>query len=228
MNPTTAVRQNNGLLADAEKRMLVWMAERMPRRVNSDHLTVLAAVATVVTGVGFALGPNRLLGIVLVVLGLAVNWFGDSLDGTLARVRDQQRPRYGYYLDHVLDSAGMLVLFGGMAVGGYLAPVVALSTLVAYYFLSIEVYLATYALGTFRMSFWSIGPTELRIILAAAAMAVHTLQPHSTMFGRALHPFDIGAMIAAAGLLVTAVGSAIRNTRTLYRSEPVPHEIGQA
>ncbi|MGE5816340.1 MAG: CDP-alcohol phosphatidyltransferase family protein [Acidobacteriota bacterium] len=217
------VRENSGVLAAAEKRALVWMAARMPRRINSDHLTGVAAIATVVTGAGFALGPSRLSGVVLIVLGLAFNWFGDSLDGTLARVRNQQRPRYGYYVDHVLDSAGMLVLFGGMAIGGYLAPVTALATLVAYYLLSIEVYLATYALGTFRMSFWKIGPTELRIILAGGAIAVYGLQPQVVMFGMNLQPFDAGAAIGAAGLTLTAIRSAIGNTRALYRAEPIAH-----
>lgn len=218
----TEVRENTGMLARAEKRALVWMAARMPRQINSDHLTGLAAGATVVTGAGFWLGPSSAEGVVLVVAGLAVNWFGDSLDGTLARVRNQQRPRYGYYLDHVIDSAGMLVLFGGMALGGYLTPVVSLATLVAYYFLSIEVYLATHALGTFRMSFWSIGPTELRIILAAAAVLVSAVEPQTVLFGRALRPFDIGAMVGIVGLLVTAARSAISNTRALYRAEPLP------
>jgi phosphatidylglycerophosphate synthase len=222
------VRENTGFLAAAEKRALVWMAGRLPRVINSDHLTTLAAVATIATGAGFALSPSSAIGVALVVVGLAANWFGDSLDGTLARVRHQQRPRYGYYVDHVLDTAGMLVLFGGMALGGYLTPTIALATLVAYYFLSIEVYLATHALGTFRMSFWNIGPTELRIILAAGAVVVHALQPHVTWFGIALRPFDIGAVVGAAGLLLTAMRSAVVNTRTLYRAEPIAEHCGQA
>jgi hypothetical protein len=122
----------------------------------------------------------------------------------------------------VLDTAGILVLFGGMALGGYLTPVIALATLVAYYFLTIEVYLATYALGTFRMSFWSIGPTELRIILAAAAVAVYSTQPHPVVFGITLRPFDAGAVIGTIGLLITAARSAIGNTRALYQAEPLP------
>jgi phosphatidylglycerophosphate synthase len=222
MDHTAAARENNGFLAASEKRALVWMASRMPRRVNSDHLTALAALATIAVGMGFALGPTSAAGAALVVTGLAVNWFGDSLDGTLARVRNQQRPRYGYYLDHVIDSAGMLLLFGGMALGGYVTPVIALATLVAYYLLSIEVYLATYSLGTFRLSFWSIGPTELRIILAAATALVYAVQPHTVIFSLTWRPFDIGAMVAIVGLLVTATRSAISNTRALYRAEPLP------
>jgi len=216
----TDIRENNGVLAAVEKRALVWMATRMPRPINSDHLTMLAAAAMVATGAGFWLGPMSAWGVAVVVAGLVVNWFGDSLDGTLARVRNQQRPRYGYYVDHVLDSAGMLLLFGGMALGGYLSPLIALTALVAYYFLCIEVYLATHALGTFRMSFWSIGPTELRIVIAAAAVAVHLVEPHVVLFGSALQPFDLGAIVGAAGLLLAAIRSAVVNTRALYRAEP--------
>lgn len=220
MDPSTVRRENAGVLAASEKRALVWMARRMPGTINSDHLTGLAAAAMMGTSAGFALGCDSTWGIVLVFAGLALNWFGDSLDGTLARVRNQQRPRYGYYVDHVLDSAGMLVLFGGMAIGGYLSPVVALVTLVAYYFLAIEIYLATHALGTFRMSFWKIGPTELRIILLGATALVHVLSPHPMLFGVVLQPFDIGAIVGAGGLLLTAARSAIVNARMLYRAEP--------
>lgn len=217
-------RENTGVLAAAEKRALVRMAGRMPPAINSDHLTALGFGGMAMAGAGFALGPASTLGVVLVVAGLAINWFGDSLDGTLARVRDQQRPRYGYYVDHVLDTAGMLVLSGGMALGAYLTPIVALAMLVAYYFLCIEVYLATHALGTFRMSFWRIGPTELRIVIAAAAVAVNVLEPDVRMFGVALQPFDAGAIVGAAGLLLAAGRSAVANTRALYQLEQLPQQ----
>lgn len=220
MNPTSVVRENTGMLAAAERRALVWMAARLPKAINSDHLTALAVVGTLVTGAAFWMAGTYPLAAWLVVFGLAINWFGDSLDGTLARVRNQQRPRYGYYLDHVLDTAGMLVLFIGMALGDFLTPVVALVTLVAYYFLSIEVYLATHALGTFRMAFWKIGPTELRIVLAVGTVAVTVVQPHVVLFGTTMQPFDVGALAGAAGLLLTALRSAVLNTRTLYRLEP--------
>ncbi len=219
------IRENTGILAPAERRALVWLAARMPRRVNSDHLTALAAIGTLVTAGGFWLAGTNPAGGGLVVFGLGVNWFGDSLDGTIARVRRQQRPRYGYYLDHVLDSAGMLVLFGGMALGNFMTPVVSLMTLVAYYFLSIEVYLATHALGTFRMAFWKIGPTELRIVLAAATLAAVVLRPHIVVLGTPLQAFDLGGILGSAGLLLTAVRSAVANTRALYRLEPLQEGV---
>lgn len=220
MNPSNIVRENTGVFAGVERRVLVWIATRMPEAVNSDHLTALGVLGTIAAGAGFWVGGTHAIGAWLIGAGLAINWFGDSLDGTLARVRDRQRPRYGYYLDHVLDTLGMLVLVGGMALGGFLTPVCALATLVAYYVLSIEVFLATHALGTFRMAFWKVGPTELRILLGVAAVATVLLRPNVVAFGAALRPFDIGALVAVVGLLFTAVRSAVANARALYRLEP--------
>lgn len=216
-------RENNGVLAAAEKRVLVWLAQRMPSRVNSDHLTALAAVGMLACAVGFAAGAWNRAALLAVILGLAVNWFGDSLDGTLARVRNCQRPRYGYYVDHVLDAAGILVLVIGLAISGFITPVVALALLTAYYLVSIEVYLATHALGRFRMSFWKLGPTELRVVLAVGALRLMT-DPHVTIAGSEYLLFDVAGVVAAAGLLVTAAISAASNTRALYRLEPVRTE----
>jgi phosphatidylglycerophosphate synthase len=214
-------RRNDGLLSRAERRTLLWLAERLPRAVNADHLTAVAVAGMLIAAGGFWLGGTASEALLLVVLGLAINWFGDSLDGTVARVRNQQRPRYGYYVDHVLDSAGTLLLFGGMALGGFMTPVVALGTVTAYYLLSIEVYLATHALGQFRMSFWGVGPTELRILLSIGALMVMG-DPHVTLFGARVLLFDVGGAIGAAGLIVTTAVSAIANGRELYRAEPIP------
>jgi phosphatidylglycerophosphate synthase len=219
--PMADTRENNGLLAGLERRALLWLAARMPAAVNADHLTAVAVAGTLVTAAGFWLGGGSRAALWLVVLGLAINWFGDSLDGTVARVRNQQRPRYGYYVDHVLDSAGILLLFAGMALGGFMTPVIALATIAAYYLLSIEVYLATHALGRFRMSFWRFGPTELRIVLCAGAIALMR-GAHVEIAGRDLLLFDVGGAAGAVGLLVTATVSAIANARELYRAEPIP------
>ena len=101
---------------------------------------------------------------------LAVNWFGDSLDGTLARVRHQERPRYGFYVDHVLDVVGILLLFSGLVAGGFMTPIVGAAFLIAYYLLNVEIALATHTVGTFRISYWKMGPTEMRILLAVGTL----------------------------------------------------------
>lgn len=209
------------LLAPIEKRCLIWLAGRMPRSINSDHLTVLALAAMVAAGGWYWLARVTPLGLLLVVLSLAANWFGDSLDGTLARVRGQQRPRYGFYVDHVVDAVGITCLFGGLALSGYMSPLVALVLLVAYLLVCIEVYLATHCLGTFTMSFFKIGPTELRILLAVGNLAAY-LHPTTAILGHRFLLFDVGGVIAASGLGATMIVSTARNTLALYRAEPRP------
>lgn len=214
------VRINHGLLAQAERRALIWLAHRLPARVHSDHLTALAVAGTAVASLSFALArwfPAALAG---VVVGLALNWFGDSLDGTVARVRKQERPRYGFYVDHVLDVVGATLLMGGMALSGYMTPLVALAVLVAYLLVTAEVFLATAVGGEFRMSFVRIGPTELRLIVAAGAMAI-LRWPTADVPG--LGPvlvFDIAGSVAVAGLLLALAVAAITMGRHLYTAEP--------
>jgi phosphatidylglycerophosphate synthase len=213
-------RMLNSVLAPLEKRCLIWLAERMPRRVNSDHLTALALVAMLGAGLSYWLARVSPIGLVLVIVSLALNWFGDSLDGTLARVRQHQRPRYGFYVDHVVDAFGAAFLLGGLGLSGYMHPYVALSLLSVYLMVCVEVFLATHCLGTFKMSFMKVGPTELRILLAIGNIALF-FRPNVTLFGHVFRLFDVGGVVGAIGLLVTLVISAIRNGRELYPAEPL-------
>ena len=215
-----ATRVLTSVLAPLEKRTLLFLAHRLPRWVNSDHLTALALVAMFGAGLSYSMAVSHPIGLALVVICLAINWFGDSLDGTLARVRQQQRPRYGFYVDHVVDVLGTAFLIGGLALSGYMSPTVALGLLVAYFMLSAEVYLATYSLGTFKMSYFKVGPTELRIIIAIGTLMLY-VRPTITFFGHPARLFDVGGGFAIAGLIATFIFSAIRNTRTLYRMEPM-------
>ncbi len=164
--PGQHIREHYGLLADLERRALVRIARRLPARINSDHLSTLALLSMLAAGVSFAsfrVTPWAALG---VIVSLFANWFGDSLDGTVARVRGQQRPRYGFYVDHVIDLAGTTGLLAGLACSGLMNPTLAVTLLAAYLLVASESYLATHAAGIFRMSFLGFGPTELRIVLA--------------------------------------------------------------
>ena len=216
-----AARVHNSLLADVEKRALVWMAGRVPARINSDHLTVLAGLAMLGIGVCYWLAPVQPLLLVAVVVLLAVNWFGDSLDGTVARVRHHERPRYGFYVDHVLDAVGIACLFGGLVLGGYMSPGIGAGFLLAYYLLTIEIALATHSVGVFRISYWKFGPTELRILVAIGTLQL-LRSAVVTLFGHQVLLFDVGGAVAIVGLLGTFIASAVQNTRTLYRAEPLP------
>jgi len=155
------------------------------------------------------------------MLALAANWFGDSLDGTLARVRSQSRPRYGYYVDHVIDLAGTAALVSGMAASGLMHPPIAMALLAAYFLVSAETYLATHAVGVFRLSFAGVGPTELRILLAAAAVYV-SRHPWVDIAGQPALLLDVSGLIAIVGLVIVFIVSAARNTRALYLAEPLP------
>lgn len=222
VSATTHVRVNNGVLAAAEKRALVWMASRLPRSVGSDHLTALALIAMAGAGASFWASRAWPPALGLVVVALALNWFGDSLDGTVARVRRHERPRYGFYVDHVLDVAGISLLVGGMSLSGFISPVVGLMVLAAYLLVSAEVFLATAVSGQFRMSFLSVGPTELRLLLAAGTLLLYR-RPAVSPFG--FGPFllfDIGGVVATAGMTIAFFTSAARTTVALYRAEPLP------
>ena len=197
----------------------------MPAFINSDHLTGLALAAMFLAGVSYWVSSRYPMALFLAVFALAMNWFGDSLDGTLARVRGHQRPRYGFYVDHILDTLGILFVLGGLALSGHMAPGVAAAFLIAYYVLSIEIYLATYCIGTFQMSFWKLGPTELRILLAIGTMMLF-VKPTSTMAGTTYRLFDVGGAVAVVALAVTAVFAMIQNTRRLYLAEPLPQGRG--
>ena len=216
-----AKRIHTSVTAAAEKRLLIAMARRLPAWVNSDHLTSLAGISMVVAGACYWIGPGSPAAMWTAIAMLAVNWFGDSLDGTLARVRHHERPRYGFYVDHVLDAVGILCLLAGFALGGFMTPLIAAAFLVAYYLLTVEIALATHAVGTFRISFWRFGPTELRILLAIGTLQL-LRSPYVTIAGERLLLFDIGGIIAIAALTVTFVASAVQNGRLLYRQEPLP------
>jgi archaetidylinositol phosphate synthase len=219
--PEAHRREHTSLLAASEKRLLVWMARRLPRSVNSDHLTALGAVAMAGAGGAFAAVPLTRWALIGVPICLAVNWFGDSLDGTVARVRNQQRPRYGFYVDHVVDVVNATMLFAGLAVSGLASPWVGAGLLVAYLLLCAESFLATHALGVFRIAFSGFGPTELRILLSIGAL-VAISRPLVRPFGMGPWPlFDVGGLIGIAGMIGVFVISASRNTRALYLAEPV-------
>jgi archaetidylinositol phosphate synthase len=215
------IREHRSVLASAEKQLLIAIAGRLPAWIRSDHLTLLGLLAMPAAGLAFAAIPVTPWSAGLFAAALAVNWFGDSLDGTLARVRCQPRPRYGYYVDHVIDLAGTAALVGGMAASGLMSPTVALALLAAYFLVSAETYLATHSVGIFRLSFAGIGPTELRILLAIGAVFV-ARQPWVTVAGHRALLLDVGGVVTAVGLVIVFAASAIRNTRTLYLAEPLP------
>lgn len=219
-------RDNSSVTARLEKQLLVWIAMRLPNAVHSDHLSALGLGSMAMAGLAFAaFRVSPVWAATGVIVALVANWFGDSLDGTVARVRQQQRPRYGFYVDHIIDVAGTAMLLTGLACSGLMQPLVAAAVLVGYLLVSSESYLATHAAGVFRMSFLGFGPTELRLLLIAGAIRA-AITPLITPFGLAtVRLFDLGGVIAVAGLVMAFVVSSARNTRALYIAEPMPARV---
>jgi phosphatidylglycerophosphate synthase len=215
-----ANRIQGSFLAAAEKRTLRWLAERTPGFINSDHLTALGLVAMALACGAYWLAARHSWALLLVNVCLALNWLGDSLDGTLARHRNLLRPRYGFYIDHLVDCLAALLLLGGMALSGYMQPGIAAALLVAYLLLSIECYLATYTMGSFQISYFKISPTELRILLAVGNVAL-LIHPQSHLFGHAFRLFDVGGWCGIAGMMFLLVLNSVRHAATLYREERI-------
>lgn len=213
-----ATRIQESLVAAAEKRTLIWFARRTPAWINSDHLTLMGFISQCLAGACYALARLNPDALLLGIVFLALNWLGDSLDGTLARVRNRQRPRYGFYVDHITDTIAAFFLMGGLALSGYVHPGIAFGMLVAFLMLSIEAYLATYTLGRFQLSYWKFGPTELRILLAMGNVAL-LRHPLIKFMGKPVLLFDLGGAIGIAGMAIMLVVSAVRHTVQLYKEE---------
>ncbi len=226
-----AIRLQESFTARVERRALAWLADHLPSWVNSDHLTLVGFVAMFLAGASYALARTNRAGLILATIFLALNWFGDSLDGTLARLRNRQRPRYGFYVDrnrqrprygfyvdHMIDTVGGLFLMGGLAISGIVDWRIALGMFIAFLMLSMEVYLAAYTLGTFRLSFAKFGPTEIRILLALGNAALW-FYPDARIFGFSFRFFDVCGIVAIAGMALMLISSTICNTVKLYRAE---------
>jgi phosphatidylglycerophosphate synthase len=218
-----AKREQTSLLAPLERAALRGLARRMPACVNSDHLSLLGLVAMFLAGVFYAASGRNPLLLHLVNLCIFLNWFGDSLDGTLARYRDRQRPRYGFYVDHIIDTFGTMFLILGLALSGYISERVAAAVLVVFLMLAINSYLAAYALGIFKISQGLFGPTEIRLILIIGNLALlHSA--YTRILGHRFLLFDVGGVISAVAMGAILIFSSIKNTQALYRLEPLPEQ----
>jgi archaetidylinositol phosphate synthase len=213
-----ATRLQNSFTSAPERKALLWLAARMPPSINSDHLTLLGFAAMFLAGCSYALARWNPWGLLLATICLALNWLGDSLDGTLARARNRQRPRYGFYVDHVIDSVGALFLMAGLALSGYVDWRIAIGLLVAFFLLSIESYLASYTLGIFRLSFAKFGPTEIRILLGIANTVLFFL-PSARISEWSHRLLDIGGAVAIVAMTAMFIFAAITHTLALYRQE---------
>ena len=213
-----ATRIQESITSGLERRALLGLAARMPLWVISDHLTLLGFVAMSLAGASYLLARRHPVGLLLATVCLALNWFGDSLDGTLARVRNQQRPRYGFYVDHMADSFGALFLMAGLAASGYVDWKIAMGMLVTFLLLSIETYLASYTLGIFRLSFAKFGPTEIRILLGLGNVVLW-FHPNLRVPGLSWRLLNFTGLIAVLVMGVMVFVATVYHTAELYRQE---------
>jgi archaetidylinositol phosphate synthase len=213
-------RIHASLTAAFERRTLLWLAHRAPAWLTSDQLTLLGLAAQIGAGAAYALARHHPAALLLANLMLILNWFGDSLDGTLARVRNRQRPRYGFYVDHVCDLFGTIAMLSGLALSGLAHGWVSAGMLTCFLLLAGESFLATHTLGRFHLSQGWFGPTELRLLLFAANLKAW-LAPVVTILGHRILLYDLGGTIGCACMFLLAILTAVRHTRQLSQQEPL-------
>jgi phosphatidylglycerophosphate synthase len=224
-----APRQPAFALARLEKRALVAIAKRLPRRVLPDHLTALGILAAIGIAAGYLLTNEHVAWLWAVNALLVVHWFGDSLDGTLARVRKIERPRYGYYLDHLTDAISTVLIGIGLGLSPYMVLTVGLAIVIAYLVLSINTYLETSVFKVFKLGYLAVGPTEARIALFGLnAMIALGVGVGFTIADIGLTVFDVIG-VAAVGLMAVAfVARAVHNLRELAKEEPSARKLSAA
>src|SRR3954466_6303952 len=221
MSAVNASREPNFLLARHEKRVLTAIAQRLPRWVLPDDLTALGIAAAIGICIAYVATNANHAWLWVASALLVVHWLGDSLDGTLARVRGIERPRYGYYLDHLVDAISTACIGIGLGLSPFMLLATGALIVVAYLMLSINVYLESYALGRFSIGYGRMGPTEVRVILIALNVALALgagLDFHIAGIG--MTAFDVVGLGVAGVMCVLLVGRAVSNLRRLGRDEP--------
>jgi phosphatidylglycerophosphate synthase len=220
--PAEHTREQAFLLAGPERRVLHAIAARLPARVLPDHLTALGVLAALGVAAAYLLSAGDAAWLWVASALLVVHWLGDSLDGTLARVRRTERPAYGYYLDHLVDGLATVVIGVGLGLSPHLLVATGLVVVVAYLLLSINLYLETNAFGVFRLGIGGVGPTEVRLVLIGLNTLLAVGVPlGGTVLGVGVTVLDAFALGLAALMLGGLLVRAAQNLRVLAAREPV-------
>lgn len=214
-------RRATFVFSEAEKRLLTKIAGRLPRSLLPDHLTLIGVFGSVLITVSYLLANRAPAWLWLANVGLLINWFGDSLDGTVARLRKIQRPRYGMYLDHIVDAFSTLAIGLGLGLSPYMLLSVGLAVVIGYLILSINIYLESLVFADFRFGYGVIGPTETRLILILLNITAVISGPLAfTVRGITMTLFDLFGIGAVLTMLAMLARRVIRNLRNLGRLEP--------
>jgi archaetidylinositol phosphate synthase len=210
--PTRRIQRN--VLAEGEKRLIAWLCPRLPAWFTPDRLTLIALIAAFAIGLGYTLSNLHPAWLWLAVAGYFVHWFGDSLDGSIARYRRIERPRFGYFIDHSADGLAVLLILGGIGASPYLRVDVAMFTVVAYLLLAVHTFLLAKVQGDFPLSHMGAGPTELRLILIALTVAMSLFGPDEGRIA-GFNAFDIVFTAVSTVLVGIFVVQTLRVGRDL-------------
>lgn len=228
MGNEKAPRIQTSILSAVEKRALVWLAKRQPHWITSDMLTWIGVAGAALCGAGFALASIDIRYLWLSSLGLVINWYGDSLDGTLARVRGTQRPKYGFFIDHTIDALTISLMCVGAGLGPMLRLDIALMVLAAYLVLSVYTYICTIVKGEFRLTYGKLGPTEFRlIVIILNTLWIYTPWRFTTISvgSLSLGLFDIGGLAIALVLIGLCCGQWLKDRKQLSAADPLPKPL---
>jgi phosphatidylglycerophosphate synthase len=221
-SPPIVSRIHRSLLASSEKRLLTWLAAQLPRDVSPDHLTLIGMAGAALCGLGYGASGRSPLFLWLAVLGLLINWFGDSLDGTLARHRGTERPRYGFFIDHTTDILSQVFIFLGLGASPYMQLDIALLALLSYWMAALLTFIRAVVTRVFQISYFGIGPTEIRLTLTAYTLALIAFGPleFQTTLGL-VAPASWAIIAIAIGVFSSFVHIAWNESRILAAQEPV-------
>ena len=220
---SVVARVHQSVLAERERRLLIWLAARMPEAVTSDHLTVAGVAGALLSGLAYAASGHAAAWLWLAILGLAMNWFGDSLDGTLARHRGTERPRYGFFIDHTTDVASQVFIFIGLGLSPHMHLVTACLALMSYWLASLYTMIRALATTIFQISYWGVGPTEIRLALIGYTLALLLAGPARLQVTGDLSLIDLfctllfGVVFLAFLLLILTEGRRLAGLDTAAR-----------
>lgn len=218
-DPAPINRIQGNVLAAAERRLLIWLCARLPMWVTPDLLTAIGVAGSAMTFGGYALSNQGAGWLWLAIVGYAVNWFGDSLDGSLARFRKIERPSFGYFIDHSCDGIATLLIVAGLGFSAYVRLDVALFALVGYLLLAIHAFLSVKVIGEMKLSYLSAGPTELRLVLIAITLAMMAFGPDGPRWIGKLGGFDLLFAAVAMVLIALFLLQTLVTARRLDRME---------
>lgn len=222
--PKQAERIQTSVLNGVERKCLIWLAERQPRWVTSDMLTVVGVVGAFLVGLGFALTQFNINWLWLSTAGLVINWYGDSLDGTLARVRQCQRPIYGYYLDHTVDCINEAFMFIGAGLSPLVNMEIAMAVFILYLFMTINVSINAHLKSEFRLTYAKLGPTEFRLLVIVANTVIIAFPRLTAInvsaFGTTLTMFDMFGLAVTLLLAIIYLGTICSDASKYAKADP--------